>query len=59
MWAPKVDHKEALSLEAEYFVDCIENDKRPINDGQAGLRVVRMLNACDESLRNNGSLVSF
>lgn len=57
MWAPKVDQTEALRLETEYFVDCIERNETPFNDGQAGLRVVRMLEACDESLKNNGRMV--
>ena len=38
---------EALKVEAAYFVDCICNDKKPFNDGVAGLRVVRMLEAAD------------
>ena len=33
MWAPKVEQTEALKLEAEYFVDCVTNNKTPINDG--------------------------
>jgi len=57
MWAPKVDQSEALRQETEYFVDCIEKNETPFNDGQAGLRVVQMLEACDRSLRNNGRMV--
>jgi len=57
MWAPKVEQIEALKTESEYFVDCIMNDKTPVNDGYAGLRIVRLLKACDESLRNNGHVV--
>jgi predicted dehydrogenase len=57
MWAPKVDQTEALKMEAEYFVDCIFNDITPANDGHAGLRVVDMLEACDNSLRKNGKMV--
>lgn len=57
MWAPKVDQSEALRLETEYFVDCIEKGETPFNDGQAGLRVVKMLEACDRSLKNNGRMV--
>src|ERR1700724_1425380 len=37
MWAPRVEQVEALKLEAAYFVDCILNDKKPFNDGAAGL----------------------
>jgi predicted dehydrogenase len=58
MWAPRVDQVEALKVETKYFVDCILNDETPINDGHAGLRVVRMLEACDESLKHNGREVS-
>jgi predicted dehydrogenase len=57
MWAPKVDQTEALKLETEYFVSCIINNEAPINDGHAGLRVVRMLDACDRSLKNEGEMV--
>src|SRR5277367_3640394 len=49
MWAPKVEQIEALKAEASYFVDCILNDKKPFNDGVAGLHVVRMLEAADIS----------
>ena len=51
MWAPRIDDGEALQLEARYFLDCIASGDRPFNDGQAGLRVVRILEAADESLK--------
>jgi predicted dehydrogenase len=54
MWAPKVDEIEALNTEAKYFLDCICSNERPINDGLAGLRVVRMLEAADKSLKDRG-----
>ena len=57
MWAPKVDQVEALKTETEYFIDCILNDKAPVNDGRAGLRIVKMLEACDKSLENHGGMV--
>jgi predicted dehydrogenase len=57
MWAPKIEQKEALRLEADYFMDCILNDKTPFNDGHAGLRVVKMLETTDKSLKNRGELV--
>ncbi|HUH66144.1 MAG TPA: Gfo/Idh/MocA family oxidoreductase [Syntrophales bacterium] len=58
MYAPRVESSEALKIEAEYFVQCITENKRPINDGHAGLRVVKMLDACNESLRNKGREIS-
>jgi predicted dehydrogenase len=57
MWAPQVEQVEALRLELEYFVDCIVKNKSPFNDGSAGLKVVRMLEAANQSLSNRGALV--
>ncbi len=57
MWAPQIEQVEALRLELGYFVDCITKNEAPINDGAAGLRVVNMLQAANESLRKRGALV--
>jgi predicted dehydrogenase len=57
MWAPQLEQVEALRQELAYFVNCISNDQTPINDGNAGLRVVKMLEAANESLRHRGTLV--
>ena len=56
MWAPKMEQVEALRLELGYFVDCIDKDKTPFNDGAAGLRVVKMLEAASQSLRQRGAI---
>jgi len=57
MWSPQVDRIEALTHELAYFVDCITHNKVPFNDGAAGLRVVKMLEAANDSLRKRGALV--
>jgi len=57
MWMPKVDATESLKLEAGYFVDCVTSNKTPINDGQSGMRVVKILEAANASLRNKGAMV--
>lgn len=57
MWAPKVEQTEALALEAKYFVDCVTKNEAPFNDGHAGLRIVRLLEAADKSLKGRGSPV--
>jgi predicted dehydrogenase len=54
MWAPKVEQTEALRLEANYFVECVTKNKAPFNDGVAGLRVVRLLEAAAQSLKQQG-----
>ncbi len=57
MWSPNIEPTEALKMEAGYFVDCVRNNKKPFNDGEAGLRVVRMLEAADKSLRQKGRVI--
>jgi predicted dehydrogenase len=57
MWAPKVEQTEALAAEAQYFLHCINNGEVPFNDGIAGLRVVKLLEAADRSLANRGGAV--
>lgn len=57
MWAPRVDQTEALKSEAGYFVKCIVDDLTPFNDGHAGMRIVKMLEAADRSLKNRGQMV--
>jgi predicted dehydrogenase len=57
MWAPNLPVTEALQMEARHFVSCIENGSRPVTDGEAGLRVVRLLEAATESMRCRGQLV--
>jgi predicted dehydrogenase len=57
MWAPQLEQIEALRDELTYFVDCIVNDRDPMNDGAAGMRVVKILEAASKSLRKRGVLV--
>jgi predicted dehydrogenase len=57
MWAPRLEQVEALQQELKYFVECIATGTEPFNDGCAGMRVVKMLEAASQSLRNRGSLV--
>lgn len=57
MWAPQLERLEALEVELDYFAECINNGKTPFNDGHAGLRVVRMLEAAETSIQKRGELV--
>ncbi len=54
MYSPKISNIEALLLEVEYFSECIEKNMNPLNNGEAGLKVVKMLEATDKSLKNGG-----
>jgi predicted dehydrogenase len=57
MWAPQLEQVEALRQELSYFVACVSSGEEPFNDGCAGLRVVKMLEAASESLGKRGALV--
>ena len=55
MWAPQLAVTEALSVEAAHFVDVrAPAAPRPLTDGEAGLRVVRLLEAATESMAASG-----
>ena len=57
MWAPRLERAEALSRELTYFVECVLKNETPMNDGQAGLRVVQMLEGASKSISQRGALV--
>ena len=57
MWAPRLEQVEALQQEMMYFVECIETGRDAFNDGRAGLRVVKMLEAASKSLVQKGAQV--
>jgi len=57
MLAPQLDMTEALRTEALHFINCIDKGEHPITDGEAGLRVVRILEAATQSMTERGRLV--
>ena len=57
MWSPRINLTEALKVELEYFIDCVRRNRPPVNDGEAGLRIVKMLVATDKSLKQGGKKV--
>jgi predicted dehydrogenase len=58
MWAPQLGLTEALHVEAKHFIECIEKNATPRTDGEAGRRVVRLLEAATLSMEQQGRLVS-
>jgi len=57
MYAPRLDNAEALQREARHFVECVESKVRPETDGLAGLRMVKMIEAAERSLRKRGEFL--
>jgi predicted dehydrogenase len=54
---PTLQFDEPLHSECQHFIDCIEHKRRPLTDGLSGLRVVRVLEAADRSLRQGGQFI--
>jgi predicted dehydrogenase len=58
VWSPKVEQTEALKVELGHFADCIRTGRNPDNDGEAGLRIVRLLEAADQSMNARGRMIA-
>ena len=57
VYVPNIPNTEALKIETEHFVDCLSNGSTPDSDGEDGLYVVKILEAAQKSLDNNGSKI--
>ena len=57
VWAPKIDATEALNYVVREFLDSIRNGRKALTDGEAGLRVVRLLEAAQCSIKESGRFV--
>jgi UDP-2-acetamido-3-amino-2,3-dideoxy-glucuronate N-acetyltransferase len=51
------DQREPLKEECHHFLSCLASRKRPVTDGEEGLRVLRVLDACQRSLHQGGAVV--
>ncbi len=57
IFAPQIAHKEPLLEELRHFFECIENKQQPRSNIENGLRVVKVLEACQKSLKGNSKWV--
>jgi predicted dehydrogenase len=57
MYAPKLEDHEALALETQHFVECLNKGREPETNGTAGLEVVKVLVASEQSLKMKGAPV--
>lgn len=48
----KLEQGEPLRAECQHFLDCVQSRKTPVSDGAEGLRVLRVLDACQRALQN-------
>jgi hypothetical protein len=52
-----VKQEEPLKVECQHFIDCINSGAMPISNGHAGMELVRILEASNESLKQRGAEV--
>lgn len=55
--SPSLDFDEPLAVEAEHFVECIKNKKKPISDGYSGLMVTKILETATKSINKEGKRI--
>jgi predicted dehydrogenase len=56
VWVPKLDSTEALKAVSKEFIAAIQETRPPLTDGRAGLRVVRLLEAAQESIKKGRAI---
>jgi predicted dehydrogenase len=57
LWVPNIEMGEPLQSMVRHFISCIENNEKPVTDGETGLRIVRYLDAANRSMKNTGAPV--
>jgi predicted dehydrogenase len=58
VWSPHIDQGEPLQTMVRHFAECIRDKKRSLTDGQAGLRVVKILEAAERSIKAQGGRIT-
>ncbi len=57
IYIPKIDMTEPLRNECSHFIECVQKGSRPKSDGESGLRVIKVLEAAQQSLEQQGRAV--
>ncbi len=55
--AVELPDAEPLRKECEHFIHCIEHRQQPLTDAESGVRVLKVLEACQKSMDLNGQSV--
>lgn len=54
-----IPRDEPLRCECQHFLECMATGKRPLTDGEEGLRVLRVLNASQQSINQDSVIIQF
>lgn len=58
VWSPHIDQGEPLQTMVRHFAECIRDKKKSLTDGESGLRVVRILEAAERSIKAQGGRIT-
>ena len=58
VWSPRIEGQEPLQAMVRHFAECIRNGKQPLTNGESGLRVVRILEAAQHSIKAQGGRIT-
>jgi predicted dehydrogenase len=58
IWSPHLEQSEPLQNVVRHFTHCVRTGQRPMTDGEAGLRVVRILEAAQRSIKAQGGRIT-
>jgi len=58
VWSPNIPNAEPLSRMVQDFATCVQQGKRPVADGEAGVRVVKILEAAQHSIKAQGGRIA-
>ena len=54
-WIAPLNAEEPLKIECREFLDCVATRRQPRTDGENGLRVVKVLETCQRSMKQKGA----
>jgi predicted dehydrogenase len=57
VWSPNIGTEEPLGRMAAHFLQCIREGTEPVSGGTAGLRIVKILEAAQRSIKAQGGRV--
>ncbi|HEY6402985.1 MAG TPA: Gfo/Idh/MocA family oxidoreductase [Blastocatellia bacterium] len=58
VWSPNLATREPLSRMAEHFVSCIKSGQQPVSNGKTGVRIVKILDAAQRSIKSQNGRVN-
>jgi predicted dehydrogenase len=58
VWSPNLATREPLSQMAEHFISCIKSGQQPVSNGKTGVRIVKILDAAQRSIKSQNGRVN-